>query len=440
MRRELLFSLLGFLGGFVVAGIVFWQPSVSEPGPAPHSPDAAAVHRGTSAGGGGVSEHGRRPLVVAAGENAVSAPVAEGGPQAKSVAEIFHEALGTLADMEQNKRQKAIETLVKQLRAAGPEGLQVMRDFFHAGSDVKLQNGYLMVNGKVTQTPSLRSSLLFALGEWDGKEALDLTREILQTTPRMFEASMAISQLEKRAPGVYREEAIRTLQQLADAQPEKDAWANGGNALFDAMKYFKATELVPAAEASAAKNPWSTVQFVQALDAMPSDVRTPALQRLFANENVVKNLSTNPWMLQGLNYSEPVVAQNVAQIFEGNTDKKFRENFLTNFFSQQRQVYYGTSGLGSTQTPSTAERVTQLQGKLSFLDQIAPQCTTPVLQERLQDARTEVQKAIANPEDNGLTKRGSGTLIFNGDTNAYSGGTTIITDGSIQVGTTTDRK
>jgi autotransporter-associated beta strand protein len=431
MRRELLFSLLGFLGGFVVAGMVFWQPSVPEAGA--HSPNAAAVRREASAGGGGVAEHGRRPLVVAAGENAVSAPVAEGAPQPKSVAELFHEALGTLADMDQNRRQKAIETLVKQLRAAGPEGLQVMRDFFHAGQDVKLQGGYAMVNGKVTQTPSLRSSLLHALGEWDGKEALDLTREILQTTPRMFEASMAISQLEKKAPGVYREEAIRTLQQLADAPPEKDAGTDGGKALFDAMKYFKATELVPAAEASAAKNPWSTVQFAQALDAMPSDVRTAALQRLFANENVVKNLSTNPWMLQGLNYSEPVVAQNVAQIFAGNTDKKFRENFLTSFSTQQRQVYYGASGIGSTQTPSTAERITQLQGKLSFLDQIAPQCTTPVLQERLEDARAEVQKAIANPEDNGLTKRGAGTLILNGNSNAYSGSTTISAPGPIQV-------
>jgi autotransporter-associated beta strand protein len=206
------------------------------------------------------------------------------------------------------------------------------------------------------------------------------------------------------------------------------------------MKYFKASELVPAAEATAAKNPWSAVQFAQALDAMPSDVRTAALQRLFANENVVKNLSTNPWMLQGLNYSEPVVAQNVAQIFAGNTDKKFRENFLTSFSTQQRQVYYGASGIGSTQTPSTSERVTQLQGKLSFLDQIAPQCTTPVLQERLQDARADVQKAIANPEDNGLTKRGSGTLILNSDAQVYSSGTTIIAPGSIQMSPTTDRK
>jgi hypothetical protein len=113
-------------------------------------------------------------------------------------------------------------------------------------------------------------------------------------------------------------------------------------------------------------------------------------------------------MLQSLNYSEPVVAQNVAQIFANNTDKKFRENFLAGF-SAQRGAYFGGSGLGAAQTVSNSERVTQLQSKLSFLDQIAPQCTTPVLQERLQDARAEVQKAIATPQGAGRANTSGGT-------------------------------
>lgn len=431
MRRELLFSLLGFLGGFVVAGVVFWQPVSHDAGvPAP-SPDTVRVTHETSPASGGVSEHGRRPLVIAAGENSVSAPVAEGAPQAKSMAEVFHEAMGTLGGMEQSKRQAAIDALVKQLRAAGPEGLKVMHDFFHAGRDVKFQGGYSMVNGKVVQTPSLRAALLNALGDWEGKEVVDLTREILQTTPRMSEASLAIGQLEKKAPGVYRDEAIRTLQQLASAPAEKDGWMDGGSGLYDAMKYFKAPELLPAAEASAAKNPWSTAQFVQALGAMPSEIRTPALQRLFANENVVKNLSSNPYMLQSMDYSEPVVAQNVAQIFANNSDKKFRENFLMSF-SAQRAVYFGSGGLGSTQSPSSAERVTQLQGKLSFLAQIAPQCTTPVLQERLQDARAEVQKAIAAPQDTNRTTSSLGASIQLGGFGGVAGGTVIQAD-NIQV-------
>ena len=431
MRREILFPLLAFFGGFSVAGVIFWQPAASQSDAAASPPDASPGHRATAPGSDGVAANGRRPLVVPSGENGVDAPVANGAPQAATVAELFHEAMGTLGGMDHKKRQAALETLINQLRAAGPEGLKVMRDFFNAGQDVKFQGGYSLVNGKAVATPSLRAALLNALGDWDGKEAVDLTREILQKTPRMSEALLAVNQLEKKAPGVYRDEAIRTLLQFAAEPSDTEGWRNG-TALFDAMKHFKASELVPAAEAYAAKNPWSTSQFVQALDGMPADVRTAALERLFANENVVKNLSSNPWMLQSLNYSEPVVAQNVAQIFAANTDKKFRENFLTSF-SAQRMMYAGNSGLGSPQTTTTAERVAQLQSKLTFLGQIAPECTTPVLQERLQDARAEVQKAIANPDAPAMEKsRMNAIQIGGGQFGGGTGGTVIQTD-SIQI-------
>ena len=82
MRREILFSLFGFLGGFVVAGVVFWQPVAPRAdAPVPSSADQPNS-RGTSTAGAPVSEHGRRPVVVAAGQYGVSAPVAEGTPQA----------------------------------------------------------------------------------------------------------------------------------------------------------------------------------------------------------------------------------------------------------------------------------------------------------------------------------------------------------------------
>ena len=46
---------------------------------------------------------------------------------------------------------------------------------------------------------------------------------------------------------------------------------------------------------------------------------------------------------------------------------------------------------------SASDRLERLQGRLAFLNAVAPQCDTPVLQERLQDARDALQKAIANP-------------------------------------------
>jgi len=417
MRREILFPLLGFLGGFVVAAFVFWQPAASsEPG----APAAAATKESAPkavAVETGVPEHGRRPMVMAASESAGPLPVVEGTQQAKAPAELLHELVGKVKGLDQTKRQAAIDNFVKQLRAAGPEGMQVLREYFRAGQDVKFQGGYSMVNGKVVQSPSLRAALLNSLEDWTGPEAVELTREILRTTPRMSEASLAINQLEKKAPGVYRQEAIQTLQQLAAAPPDKDGLGGftGTTPLFEGIKQFKATELLPAAEAFVTKNPGFLPQFAASVEALPADVRSAAYQRLFANEAVTKSLTANPWALQSLNYSEPVVAQKVTQVFAANTDKKFRENFLQNLVNVQ-SFAYGMGQVGVA-ADASANRTSQLQGRLAVLEQIAPLLTTPVLQERLQDARTDIQKAIANPQkapggaQNTIFMGGGGTAI-----------------------------
>ena len=419
MRREILFSLLGFLGGFVVAGFVFWQPSApSDATPKPATTaavEAPSSHTPASAASG---DHSNRRVTVSARDSGVVAPANEGAPSPKGAAETFHEAIGKLKGMDANRRQAAIDSLVKQLRGMGPEGLQVLRDYFRAGQDVKFPDGgYVIVDGRVVQSGSLRASLLNSLGDWPGNEAVDLAREVLKTTSRMSEASAAIAMLEKKAPGVYRAEAIQVVQQLADKPGEKDMWAmNGGSLVLDTMRQYKATELLPAAEALVKKNPLMATQFIASLDALPADVRTSALQRLFANEAVTKNMAQNAWTLQQLNYSEPVVAQNVAQMFAANSDKRFRESFLQTFGNTQMVTYSGGGMgmvVGNSGNEHAADRVTRLQGRLSFLDQIAPHANTPVLQERLQDARTELTKAITTPPEQ-LTKRGAGTLQLGG--------------------------
>jgi len=417
MRREILFSLLGFLGGFVLAAIVFWQPVT--PSDAAQKPVATAAaeapssHAGSSDASG---DHPNRRVTVSAHDSGVVAPVNEGAAGPKGAAETFHEVIGKLKGLDAQRRQAAIDSLVKQLRGMGPEGLQVLRDYFRAGQDVKFPDGgYAIVDGRVVQSGSLRVALLNSLADWPGSEAIDLAREVLKTTSRMSEASAVIAVLEKKAPGTYRAEAIQVVQQFASKPGEKDMSAmNGGSLVLETMRQYKATELLPAAEALVNKSPMMASQFIASIEALPADVRTSALQRIFSNEAVTKSMAQNPWTLQQLNYSEPVIAQNVAQMFAANSDKRFRESFLQTFANTQMVTYSGSGGMivGSATNDNSADRAARLQGRLSFLDQIAPVANTPVLQERLQDARDALQKAIANPPQQ--NKQGSNMIQVGG--------------------------
>jgi hypothetical protein len=417
MRREAAFSLVGFLAGFVVAAFAFWRPAGSQEGAKAASAPVAKAAARSEIRADGLIERGQRPVVVSAVDNGAVEPVVAKGVAPKSAADLLHEALASLPGLDASKRQAAVKDLIAKLRAAGPEGLQVVRDFFRAGQDVKLQGGYGMANGRVTQEPSLRVALLNALEDWPGTGALDLTREVLSSTPRMFEAAIAIRQLEAKAPGVYRAEAIRTLEQLASAPPDRDGFY-AGNTLFDALAYFKAPELIPAAEKLVQKNGWAAAQYLQALANFPPDVRASAMERLFSQPDVVKQLASNQWALQNLNYTDPFVSQNVAQMFESGMDKKARERFLEGF-SNSNAMYVksnafapGAMNISSAPQTEPAARIASLQGKMALLDAIAPQCTTPVLQERLADARAEVKNAIENPA--AAAKVGSATIQMGG--------------------------
>ena len=45
MRREILFTLLGFLGGFVLSGFVFWQPAAKTEPASERAPEAVPPAR-----------------------------------------------------------------------------------------------------------------------------------------------------------------------------------------------------------------------------------------------------------------------------------------------------------------------------------------------------------------------------------------------------------
>ena len=424
MRREILFSFVGFFGGFVVAGIIFWQP-VSQPAGTSAVSEAAPKCEASTPS---AEARPRTRTVLSPSASEVSAPVADSAPQPKGPTETFQEAMGKLRDLDTASMGGIIKTLSQQLRASGPEGTQALRDYFRAGQDVTFRNGYVVVDGKMVH--SLRTALLDSLGDWPASVANEIALETLRSSSGRADASIAIRLLEKNAPGVYRAEAIQAVQQLAGKPSKKGDWLTN-DVIFDTMRSFKAVELLPVAEAALGNYGWDTMRFITSLDALPDDMRAGALRRLFANETVTKYLPMSSLGIQSLNYAEPIIAENMARVFAESTDKKSREGFVWAI---------GEPGHEIMRSASAADRVAKWQARAAFLESIAPLCDTAVLQERLQAAREALQRAIANPDDNGLTKRGSGTLILNSSGNAFTGSTTVTAPGSIQVFTTTEKK
>ena len=438
MRREIILTLVGFLGGFAVAAGIFWQ---SSPQPAPD--DSGVVTEkakttqagGSSSGGSRLVDRARRPVVVSSPGEEGRVEQAAPGVQ-KAPAELMHEALASLNGMKAEQRQAAANDLISKLKQHGPAGLQAARDFLRAGQDVQFQGGYAMMNGKMTMAPSLRYAMVGALADWPGNEDLHVTRDLLGSTSKLSEAGLLIRQMEAKSPGTYKAEAIQTLQKLAALpQQPQNGFYDGGATIFDGLRYFKAPELIPAAEQLVQKNGWAGLQYLQALGDLPQGVRGDAVERLFANADFVKQITSSPYTLQGISYTDPVISAKVAQLFSG-MERKAKEQFLMSVATAQ-PVYVRTGFLddgSGFKAPDAATQMTQLKARLALVNQIAPQANTPVLQERLQDARDSLQKAIANPP--AVQTRGSwggigggaGMIQVSGDSS-----TVIVGGGALQV-------
>jgi hypothetical protein len=389
--------LFGCLGVLVVTSIVFWQMS---PDIAPDENGEGPLKRGDGyrgEGGSDVAGRAGRPVVLASPGDESRGKVAGDASAEKSPAGLMHDTIASFSGMKPDQRNAAVTRLIDQLRQQGPAGLQAVRDYLRAGQDVSLGGGYMVANGKVTMSPSLRHAMLNALGDWPGNESLQITREVMGSTTRLSDVGILIQQLESKSPGTFKAEAIEIIQKLA-SMPQQQG--DAANIVIEALRHFKAPELIPAAEQLAQNNVRSAIQVIQALGDLPQDVRGAAVERLFANPDVARQIAGNPKILRGLSYKDPAVAGNVARLFSENMEVHARANFLGRLTEQPlANVSTGFSSAGflpAYQVPDPETHAAELKARLALLDRIAPQCMTAALQGQWQGARDAIHRAMAN--------------------------------------------
>lgn len=401
MQRKKLLTLLGCIAVVIAVALVIRWAVVPLPG------ETERVRANSSADKlASTSSSARMPTAEPARENGNAAEHGEGEEHKKSAGQLLHDMLAALPKLGRfdfRQRDAAIAELSRNLRAAGPEGLDALRRFFRAEQDLKIDDGFGMKNGRPSFY-TFRIAMLDALADWPGLEALALAEEVFRSTPRVLEAEIALIQLETKNPGAYRDEAIERLKQTANASAEIRGrlWKAPFIAL---MSYYQAPELLQIAEDTRPGSRDASL-YLSALASYPTEMSAPAMERLFSRPEIATQLAKDPWQFHDMPYAEAPVLQNVARVFDAAMDSNGKERFLGTFgavdsmYGMTIDSYLGELGAGSRRQ-SDAGKQAELQSRLEFLNQITPQCTTPVLQEKLQAARARIEKQMANLPKNG---------------------------------------
>jgi hypothetical protein len=237
---------VAFLGLLVaVGGYVAWKASAPIPGA---STSGSTAETGDSSGKTGVTSQGPRLPVPTASQP--TAEPAERLSKASAVdAKGLIEAEALLADLERAgeeagpispARAKEIDGYFRSLSALGEAAVPAMAALLRSGRDAS----FVDARGRTPATyPTLRAGLIETLGRNATPEAIALLSETLETAIAPAEVAALARALERRAPGVYREQLLEAARGSVAAAAEAlqsgvptspDAAVRVG-ALFDTM-------------------------------------------------------------------------------------------------------------------------------------------------------------------------------------------------------------
>lgn len=395
MRREITYCAVGLAAGLVVVIAVSLRTGGTQP------PAAVPVQERA-----GVSD--TSPLRAA--NEGIGVP----GAAARSAGDLIGDAVAAFPRMTVDERDGAVRELVAKLRAHGPIGLQALLAFFKTGDDVKLRGGWGMTGGKITSAPSLRIALLEALSDWPG--ALEVNRAIARMTSRPFEAVIAIRNLERIEPGVHRAEAIRTVRELAEQPVGGDYAMEGAHYVIEAMRHFKATELLPAAEKIVERQPDAAYALVDALTDLPAAVRGPAIARTFSHPVVARRFASNPYVLRNLPFSEPVVVAQAARLFSNGMTVAQQEGLLAEFGQgrdyEPKLEFFAKEEAAQPGARKGTDAAADIKGRLDFLARVEPAVVEPEIMERVDDAREELTKGIEDAAQDDADGKGDQAITI----------------------------
>jgi hypothetical protein len=156
----------------------------------------------------------QQPAVVHAATRATASTNAEPRPEpspftrqlVSSLANLDF-ARGPITPQQAQQWKQTLQTLTAQGAAAVP----AIREFLDQNQEVNFR---AISGGDLLGQPSLRSSLINALGQIGGPEATTAMVQTLQSTTLPSEIAQLAQSLEQQAPGQYRQETVNAINEV----------------------------------------------------------------------------------------------------------------------------------------------------------------------------------------------------------------------------------
>ena len=392
MTRPFTAHGLAFLSGATIAGTVLW---LWLGGDVP------------SSGGNAIGLPPAPPDAVQAAATTADFSAAAEEPSAVRVAQIVAAAMPEIRACDDRERAARVSLLTKQLEREGAAGVEAMIALLATGEDWPLGALLRSANMTIVGEKNLREALLLALARSKEPAAGLVVRAEamldLQHTDSAETAMRRTALLERLEPGAHRADAIAAMLRVW-AGPNA-GWNPDMGGTFHAlhvMAHYGATELLPLVEAEALKRPDVHLSdYIGALWSLPAGTRGQAMQRLLANDSALAELDKFP-SLQKLDYriaegrefaagwfsSEHPAAEKAREIeMLGKTEKWGPTN---------RLIYSNAPPKLIAGTPGSAE---QARARLALLDEIAPHCPDPLLQEKIAEARSALLQQARARQD-----------------------------------------
>ena len=168
---------------------------------------------------------------------------------------------------------------LQQLTQRGSESVPAIREFLEKNLDLSFDGAR---NGNLLGQPSLRLSLLEALQQIGGPEALALTLDTLRSSSEPREIAWLAKTLEQQAPEQYRREAVIAAREALAQAAEGKLEGRDVGPLFGVLQQFGGADALPDLEK--ARGAWRYYAAI-ALADMPNGLGVPSLIQMSQDQN-----------------------------------------------------------------------------------------------------------------------------------------------------------